>query len=198
MTGPRRRRGGAPPGPRRRALPSALTGTPGVGKSAVARALSARWKVAEVGELATRLGAGRPGRDGLTVDLARLRRALRGGRRYGGVDLVVGHLAHLLPVREAIVLRCRPVELAVRLGRARRGVAKDRRENFTAEALDVVLAEAVGRGLPVYEIDTTGLSVPRVARAVDQRLRRGGPPRWGIVDWLADPEVTEHLLEAAR
>jgi adenylate kinase len=175
--------------------PVALTGTPGVGKSAVAARLASRWPGAEVAELALRAGAGTRVRGGVQVDLDRLRASLTSPPRSSEPGLLVGHLAHLLPVREAIVLRCHPRELEKRLRGARRGTARDRRANFVSEALDLVLSEALDRRLRVYEIDTTGRSVADVAREVDRRLRRGGAPRHGIVDWLSDPSVTEHLLD---
>ena len=175
----------------------ALTGTPGVGKSSVAARLAARWTVAEVAELARSAGAARPGPTGVEVDLARLRRALARGPSGATPQVIVGHLAHLLPVREAIVLRCHPLELARRLARARRGRRSDRAANVVSEAVDLVLIEADERGLPVFEVDTTGRSVAAVARDVDRRLRRGGSPRQGTVDWLADRRVTAHLLDGS-
>ena len=126
----------------------------------------------------------------MLVDLPRLGRAVP-----SGTGVLVGHLAHLLPVRAAIVLRCHPSELELRLKRAGRGTPAERRENVAAEATDVVLVEALGRGLTVWEIDTTGRSAESVARAVASRLRRGGPPRYGRIDWLGDRAVTEHLLD---
>lgn len=184
--------------PARRRLPLALTGTPGTGKSSVARRLAARWSVVEVAELARSHRAARRLRRGIEVDLARLRRALRRPGALADVDLVVGHLAHLLPVRGAIVLRCRPIELRRRLRNARRGTAREREANFASEALDQVLGEAAATGLPVFEIDTTGRSAAAVAREVGRRLVRSGPPRQGTVDWLADRAVTAQLLDGAR
>lgn len=178
---------------RRRALPIALTGTPGTGKSSVARHLAPRRSSIEVGDLALRLGCGRrAGPRSITVDLPALATAVRADRPPE--EIVVGHLAHLLPVREAIVLRCHPLELGRRLARARRGTAGERRENVAAEATDVVLFEALRPGRRVWEIDTTGLPVAAAARRVEDRLRRRGPSRFGSIDWLSDPTVTEELL----
>lgn len=112
--------------------------------------------------------------------------------------MVVGHLAHLLPIPDVVVLRCHPAELARRLARARRGSPADRRENVLAEATDVVLEESVGRGRRVWEIDTTARPVRAVARAVARRLRGRGPSSYGAVDWLSDPRVTAHLLDRPR
>lgn len=178
--------------------PVALSGTPGTGKSSVARRLAGRLSVVEVDAVARRYGAARGRGRSVEIDLPRLRRALQRPGAWEGVDLVVGHLSHLLPVREAIVLRCRPMELRTRLRRARRGTVADRQVNFVCEATDVVLLEALSAGRTVFEIDTTGRGVPAVAREVGRRVASGGAPRVGIVDWLADPEVTTHLLGRVR
>lgn len=179
----------------------ALTGTPGTGKSAVARILAADWPVEEVGDLGERLGTARrigrrPG--GIrTIDLAETRKAIARGR---GRDarLWVGHLAHLLPVRDAVVLRCHPRELARRLARHGAHRPRDLRENLLAEATDVILVEALRLGRRVWEIDTTGRPLADVAREVGGRMRRRGSPSYGRIDWLGDPWVTEHLLEWSR
>jgi adenylate kinase len=178
--------------------PVALTGTPGTGKSAVAAILARRQRVIEVDALARGLGASRGRGRTVEVDLARLRRGRATLRALGRFDVVVGHLAHLLPIRDVIVLRCRPVELERRLRRARRGSPRDRKENYVAEATDVVLLEAVRPGARVWEIDTTGRTVSAVARAVDHRIRHRGRSSYGAVDWLGDPGVTAHLLDRPR
>ncbi len=173
----------------------ALTGTPGTGKSSVARRLSPRWRSVEVGELARRFGAARgTGRD-VKIDMTVLARALRRPGALDGIDLVVGHLAHLLPIRDAVILRCHPRELLARLRRARRGSLADRQANFVCEATDAIVIEARALGRRVHEIDTTGRTADSVARAVARWLRHPGPTGPGTVDWLSDPHVTAHLLD---
>jgi len=174
--------------------PLALTGTPGTGKSTVASMLGPGVRVREVFELAQQLGTGRKGARGWTVDLAAMSRAWRAGRVVG-TDVLVGHLAHLLPIHDTIVLRCHPRELARRLGRGRRGSIRDRHANLIAEATDSVLIEAVDLGRRIWEVDTTGRSPASVAREVSLRLRRRGRPSYGRVDWLSDSWVSEHLLD---
>ena len=176
--------------------PVALTGVPGTGKSTTASRLRPGVRSVEVGDLAVAWGFARRSPGGLTVDLERMRRRFRHGPP--GVDLVVGHLAHLLPVRDVVVLRCHPEELRRRLDRSRRGSERDRRENYLAEALDAVLVEAVRPGRRVWEVDTTGRSPDAVARAVRRLVRLRPPSRYGRVDWLADPRVTAHLLPKER
>ena len=175
----------------------ALTGTPGTGKSTVAERLGPSWRTLEVGELAHRLGTGhRRGRDWV-VDLAATARAWR-ALRVPPAEVVVGHLAHLLPVRDVIVLRCHPRELAQRLARSRPGAEADLRANLVAEATDAILVEAVDLRRRVWEVDTTGRSPTSVAREVARRLRSRGSPSYGRVDWLADAWVGEHLLDWSR
>jgi adenylate kinase len=176
----------------------ALTGVPGTGKSAVGRALAAPTVAWEVGALALRTGTGR-GRPGdVEVDMRRLARWVRAHPARGPPTVLVGHLAHLLPIRDAVVLRCHPVELLARLRRARRGTASDRRENVIAEATDVILGEALRERRRVWEVDTTGRSVADVAREVDRIVRDRTRPGHGAVAWLSDPLVTDYLLPALR
>lgn len=176
--------------------PVALTGVPGTGKSTVAAKLFPGVRSVEVGSLAVRWGLAHRSTRSLTVDLESMRRRFR--RSPPRVDLVVGHLAHLLPMRDVIVLRCHPEVLDDRLARAGRGSERDRRENYVAEALDVVLVEAVRPGRRVWEVDTTHRSPAGVARVVRRLLRLRPPSRYGRVDWLADPRVTAHLLPSER
>lgn len=178
--------------------PIALTGTPGTGKSAVAARLARRFRVIEVADLAERRGAARRVRGELEVDLVRLRRSLRRPSAWEGAEVVVGHLAHLLPLREVIVLRCHPLELVERLRAADRGTARERTENAIAEVLDVVLVEAIRSRRRVVEVDTSGRSIAAVARDVARFVARRGRPSYGRVDWLSDPRVTAHLLDPAR
>lgn len=178
--------------------PVALTGTPGVGKSSVARALAPELRSVEVGALALDCSAGRRIRGGVEVDLDRLAVCVRRRSTRDRFDLLVGHVAHLLPLRDVIVLRCHPAELARRLARDRPRSARQRRENVMAEALDVVLVEARGPGRRIWEIDTTHRRPDEVAREVARRFRRRGPSRYGGIDWLGEPGVSETLLDPGR
>jgi len=112
-----------------------------------------------------------------------------------GRRVLVGHLAHLLPIRDVVVLRCHPVELGRRLTSARRGDRKSRHQNMLAEAVGVITSEALARHRNVVEIDTTNSSPSRVARQVTAWMNGPRRARSGRIDWLGDPSVTEHLLE---
>ena len=91
-----------------------------------------------------------------------------------------------MDVNLALVLRCRPSVLRVRL-EARGWPAEKVRENVEAEAIDVITQEAVGRLPFVYEVDTTDLTVERTADAVLAILQgktEGHEP--GSVDWSSE------------
>jgi len=172
----------------------AVTGTPGTGKTRVTKLLRTTTPVVEVSALALQLGAGRrTGRRSVEVELPALRRAFRSYQRSHPKGVVVGHLAHLLPVAYVIVLRCHPQELARRLRRSRRS-SPHRAANLLSEALDIVLVEALAVGVPVREVDTTGRSPAAIARIVEGLVARRPPATFGRVNWLADRRVTEELL----
>lgn len=188
MTGPRSRK--------RTARWAALTGTPGTGKSTIARSLARPWDTIEVASLARKVGAARGSGRGVTVDLDRLRDRMPA--RPERPTVVVGHLAHLLPVDRVLLLRCHPLELSRRLSRRRSFSARARRENLVSEAIDLIRWEAEAAGRGALEVDTSGRSPLSVARECSRLLsaaRPRAPPR---VDWLADPRVTEELLRGFR
>lgn len=173
----------------------ALTGTPGTGKTTVARMISEERSVVEVGELARQFGAALGGPEAVVVDLERLADSFRHHPTRVSAQVVVGHLAHLLPIRDVVVLRCHPVELGRRLVSSHRGNLRSRRENMLAEAVSVVTAEAAARRRNIFEVDTTRIPPSRVAQKVAAWIAGARRPSWGAVDWLRDPAVTEHLLE---
>jgi len=154
----------------------ALTGTPGTGKTAVARILrSMGEEVLDLNDIAQGFGLLGPydrRRRTREVDLKGLRRLV--GRIHPGKGrlFLEGHYAHLLPVERAVVLRCAPATLRRRL--SRRGYPRSKvRENTLAEALDEITIEAVARlgKSRVCEIETTKQSVRNVA-AIIRRMAR--------------------------
>jgi adenylate kinase len=171
-----------------------ITGTPGAGKSRVAQLLKGKHSVAEVGVLAVETGSGRKRRQDVEVNVAQLARWLRRHRR-DDPRIVVGHLAHLLPIRDVVILRCHPTVLLERLAGRRDGGSIDLRENFVSEAMDLILFEARRRRRRIWEIDTTDRPQEAVAVEVERIFRTRPPPSYGKIDWLSDPEVTAHLLD---
>ena len=160
----------------------ALTGTPGVGKTSAA-SLVRSVAVVRTNTLAESCGAiiGRDtARDTDEVDIEILARAVKA---IDGDVLLEGHLSHLLEVDMAIVLRCSPKVLKDRLSHKGWSEAKVK-ENVEAEAVDVILIEAVAAVLKVCEVDTTHMSAEEVAQTIEAILR-GESEKYpvGHVDW---------------
>lgn len=172
----------------------ALTGTPGVGKTSVARVLRRLGtEVVDGNAFAARHDCFR-GRDSARgariVDPARVGRAVRRQRLPpGAVGVLEGHWVHLVPgVTDAIVLRLHPRPLERRL--ARRGWRRAKvQENLEAECIDQILLESLGElgRRHVGELDMTRRTPTSAARRIRQILQ-GRPLKVtnleiGSVDW---------------
>jgi adenylate kinase len=165
---------------------TALSGTPGTGKTTVGRILSEQGHhVLELSDFIKehRL-EGRRDRKRRTreVDVDVLDKALASQIRDEEV-ILVGHLAHLLSADLVIVLRCRPSLLRERL--LARGYSDEKaRENMEAEGCDVILVEAVETGLTVLEVDTTSSTPEQVAEALNEILA-GEREKYAVgnIDW---------------
>ena len=162
----------------------AVTGTPGTGKTSMCRILADRgYLVVDLDEIARREGliVGRDdARDTDEVDVDALRERLRVPAK---VAFLKGHYSHRMDVNIGIVLRCKPSVLRVRL-EARGWPPEKVRENVEAEAIDVILQEAVARLPFVFEIDTTTASPAETAEAalaILQGKTDGHQP--GSVNW---------------
>ncbi|UCE91715.1 MAG: adenylate kinase family protein [Methanobacteriota archaeon] len=160
----------------------ALTGTPGTGKSSAVPLIEGI-RVVTVGRLVEESGLA-PELDLATGALEIDTDAL--SRFVAGIEdnvLIEGHLSHLLGVDTAIVLRCSPKVLQKRL-ESRGYAAVKVRENMEAEAVDVILIEALGCAPTVCEIDTTHLSSAEVASAISA-IMAGESEKYpvGHVDW---------------
>lgn len=132
---------------------TAITGTPGAGKTTLAALLEAQGeRVLQLATWARRHGAvnGRDEADDADViDMDILERAPLPPDCF-----VDGHLAHLLPVDEVWLLRCDPAVLRPRL--EARGYSPSKvQENWEAEAMDLLLQEALATGARVVQRDAT-------------------------------------------
>ena len=160
----------------------AVTGTPGVGKTS-ACALVKSLPVIHVNELVDQLdvvsGYDRR-RKTKEVDVTRLAKAVA---KMNGDMILEGHFSHLLGVDVAIVLRCSPRVLERRL-RKKGWDERKVRENVEAEAVDVVLIEALENVPDVCEIDATGKKPTDVARDIEKVIAGERQKyRVGNVDW---------------
>jgi adenylate kinase len=170
----------------------AVTGTPGTGKTTATELVETDLGVVHLNDVIESGGFDTgtdPERGSVVADMDGLSAWLDDRDDV----LVESHLAHHFPADRVVVLRCHPAALTERLeargeseAEPPRALARKARENAEAEALDVVLAEAVDRHGPdsVYEIDTTDRDPAAVAREIEAVVAGEREPSAGTVDFV--------------
>lgn len=160
----------------------AVTGTPGVGKTS-ACALVKSVPVLHVNDIVEKYDAVVGYDRKLKTKEVDVRKLARSVSKLEGDLLFEGHFSHLLGVDVAIVLRCSPSVLKGRLKR-KHWAADKIKDNMEAEAVDVILVEALENVKVVCEIDTTKRTSRSVARAIDE-IVAGESEKYpvGNVDW---------------
>jgi adenylate kinase len=154
-----------------------ITGTPGTGKSSVAKEICTRkgWPLLSLKEIAERHGCiiRKEGKERI-VDAKKLRKeTLR--ELKGKKDAVIeGHLGceFSLPVDFVFVLRAHPSELRKRM-RKRRYPVRKIEENLMAEMLDYCSqVSAKHYHVPILEVDTTKRTEEQTARRILSYLQK--------------------------
>jgi len=183
-----------------------VTGTPGVGKTAVSSLLASRLNALHVniGELVRqeKLWSSMDRiRNTLIADMPKLSKRVQEIIKRTEQDVILdGHYAvHVVPaevVRLAFVLRRSPDELQ-KLMQKRGFKGKKLKENLAAEVLDVCLYDAVKVcGLEkVCEIDATNKSTEEIVKEALAVLEGRKPCQVGIVDWLGKLEKEGRVEE---
>ncbi len=160
----------------------AVTGTPGTGKTSISRELGDLMDidVIDITEFAKERGLGEQGEE-FEVDVSEMVSALEQDLEGGQDALLEGHLAHHFPADHCVVLRCDPQVLRKRL--EERDYSREKiDENLEAEAMDLILQEAVREQESIIELDTTGLKPAEAAEELAGKIRKG-ETGYGQVDW---------------
>ncbi len=161
----------------------AITGTPGAGKTTIAKLLSERlnYVYVDLKDFAVSNGLGEAQGDEIAIDVKRLPEVAR--EKLEKKDVVVdGHLSHFIPADVVVVLRIDPRVLAKRLegrGYSRAKIA----DNVEAELIDLILVEALEKSDSVIEVDSTGKRPEEVVEEILRLIRNGIKKRVGVVDW---------------
>ena len=181
-----------------------ITGTPGVGKTTVAKALSEilGFKLIELNKLAEEVGGigdYDAKRDTWNIKEEKIREKLHSILKEGGNFIIEGHWGDLVPkeyVRLAIVIRTNPLVLMERL--KKKGYRENKvRENAQAELLDYCLIKAVeefGKER-VFEVDSTNTSLDNLVSEIVKIIneRKGRPP--GSINWIKTLEKEGTLMK---
>lgn len=169
----------------------AITGTPGVGKSTVAKILAERlgYRYIDLKEFASEHNIGEEKEGELELDIDEL--SYRVEKELRNKNAVIdGHLSHLLPVDQVVVIRTHPKVIGERL--SERGYPKRKiSENVEAELVDVCLVEAIDKHENVIEVDATNKPPEKVVDEILELLNKGVKRKIGIIDWT---EVYDEII----
>ena len=154
-----------------------ITGTPGVGKSTVAKAFAkkSKWHRLEVADHYTRISTGyNRQKQCYNVDMRKFEKLVREElRRHPQGIIVDSHIAHLLPrqlVRLCIVLTCSDLKRLEQRLKRRKYSGKKIRENLDAEIFQVCLQEAREKKHLRVEADTSTMSMKEILRKLGKYL----------------------------
>lgn len=151
-----------------------ITGTPGTGKTEVAKALGKglSWPVLHLNELAEKkdlyIGFDKK-RDCKIVDLDAIQEEI--GKQNQENLIIESHFAHEMDADVIIILRCNTAELRKRL--EMKGWNKTKiRENVEAELMEVCRQEAWELGKNPVDVDTSGKTAKQIAEHITKVLRK--------------------------
>lgn len=157
-----------------------VTGTPGTGKTEVAKKLAEHYdyEYVHIGDHKEYIISEN---DIKIVDVNKMVKFLEKKQDAQEKGMIIeSHLAHYFPknrTRTCIVLRCDPAELKNRLKQREYPEIKIK-INLEAEAIALILQEALNEGHKVYELDTThktaGMSVNEAIDAIDSGKTANG------------------------
>lgn len=177
-----------------RRLVIAISGTPGTGKTRFAGLLARKLgaELIDLNGLILKKKCYRLDIDGARIaNLRRMRaefaRIVKNSRKPIVVEGLLAHLLRARHLTHVVVLRARPKILERRL-RTRKYSAQKLRDNLEAEALGIILWEAVhAHGMSkVYEIDMTKRKAQAAVRLFLDALAGKVSLRPGKIDWLED------------
>jgi broad-specificity NMP kinase/uncharacterized protein (UPF0218 family) len=153
----------------------AITGTPGTGKTEIAKALAKMlgWKWFSLNELAEKGGLYEGydrARESKIVDIKRLREEVNTLANEHANLIIESHYAHDMPADVVFVLRTEPSVLRKRM--MRKGFRNEKvAENLEAEMMEVIKDEAFEAHKNAFEIDTTRKTADDAAREMEKILK---------------------------
>jgi len=166
-----------------------ISGTPGTGKTSIARILAKLMgcKLVAINKFVDehKLSEGKDKAGSKIVDVAKLKKEMEKHLKKFKDDIIIeGHLAHFLRADFCVVLRCDPMVLDKRLKKKAWRKAKIK-ENVQAEILDVILAEALANKKIkcLLELDNTMPAPKKCAKKILRLIKKAKPHRENV-QWL--------------
>lgn len=160
-----------------------LTGTPGTGKTTLAKELDGSYKVIHLTEFIKDNNLGEKVQREIEVEINSLKKAIN--EYVANSDsqkiLIEGHLAHYLDGDYCIVVRTRPDVLRERLNKREYSESKIE-ENLESEKIDLILSETVENQEKVYEINNTDEEIQLVVEKIKDAIKKR-EESIGNLDW---------------
>lgn len=174
----------------------ALTGTPGTGKTTVAKLLAKSMKARIIDikkeSMLTKHSYDKK-RKSKEIDTELLQKAIDKKISASKTVIIEGHLSHFLKSDIIIILRTDPGILEKRL-KKRRWSKEKIIENIEAEILDVITIESLAKPSKIIEIDTSKMTPKKCADAIMRVIEKPSNHKKyapGKVDWS---EKYKHML----
>jgi adenylate kinase len=163
-----------------------ISGTPGVGKTSIAKILKKELdaNLILLNALPVPHAYDKKRRTKI-VAISDLQKAAKKKIKKGRLNIIDGHLSHLMVADMTVILRCRPDILEKRM--KKKGWKKGKIiENIQTEILDSTTIEALGTKRKIIEIDTTKKSPKQVAMLIKKVLNSHALQKKylpGRIDW---------------
>lgn len=166
-----------------------ITGTPGTGKTTVAKLLASQLSanlIAINKLIAKKHYRIDKKRKTKIVDIKALQNLINKKIVKNKINIIEGHLSHLISADFIIILRTNPLVLKKRLLRKKWPQAKIR-ENVQAEILDVITIQATQRHRKhkIFELDTSRVKPKSVVNIIAKLLNNHLTGKYGVgkIDW---------------
>ncbi len=149
-----------------------ITGTPGTGKTSIAKILAEEldYKYEHIGDHKYYIDND----EGVKIiNINKMIKWINNEREKNNL-VIDSHLSHYYPsnkTNKCIVLRCDPAELKNRLKKRGYPLIKIN-TNLEAEAIDLILQEAIIEGHNIYELDTTNKTINQSAEEAINAVKK--------------------------
>jgi len=164
----------------------AITGTPGIGKSTLAKRLakSLNYDLIDLNEIVKKQKLYTKYDRSLktyVIEISDFKKYMNKYLKNKKNVILDSHLSHFIKVSMVIVLRCEPSELKKRL-RKKRWSTKKVQTNVEAELMNIIANEAYSYNKKVFEIDTTGLNEEKTEKNILKIIKSRKKQK--KIDWM--------------